>query len=280
MDFFRSLSSLKGDIEFGITTNGTLLSKKIDRLVDYGIRKINISLDTLNQNNFSRITGSDSLGKVLRSIDLAIRPDILLKVNCVVMRGINDQEIPDFVKFAIEKNLNVRFIEFMPFSNNRWASEAFIPYKEMIDLINKEFKLISRSNIARQNTTWFPGLAGYELQTSSSSRDYAIEHQKGLISFITPISDHFCLNCNRLRLTADGRLKTCLFSTVKEIINIKQYLNKSGVLGDNKSGTEKIDSDDLIIEAVRSALMLKELVHPPLEKLREFEGNKMLRIGG
>lgn len=240
------------DFQVGLTTNGTLLDGKLSKLKEFGVDKLNISLDTLNSEKFKFITARDNIESVMQAVKKAKELDFpSLKINVVIIKNINDNEIIDFVNFAIENELNVRLIEFMPFGNNSWAKYGLVSYAEMFNIVKENFKL---EEIIKDN--------------NSVAKDYRIKNTKGTISFISSISNHFCDNCNRLRITADGKMKLCLFSTGKDDINIKQLLSS------------EIFTDQEIGMLIEKSLNKKALKHPDVDELLRLEKNNMLSIGG
>ena len=203
-DLVRKLVHLNENMDLSLTTNGVLLAKYADDLKAAGLHRINISLDTLVREKFQQISRFDLLDEVLsgirRAVEVGFDP---IKINVVVVKGINDNEVIDFVKMTKDQPLWVRFIELMPFSRNNWCDENFISADEIKRSIETRYKLteVSRSYI------------------SAPASDYLIEGYKGRIGFIAPFSKKFCDLCNRLRLTADGRLLPCLLSSIE--IDIK-----------------------------------------------------------
>jgi len=254
MGFFKSLYELK--IKFGfvtaITTNGTLLSDMLRDLKIFGVDRINISLDSLKQNRFNTITGNNYFNSVIESIYKAKQLGFdEIKINCVVMKGINDTEILDFVDFAIRNDINVRFIEYMPFSNNGWNQNDFISYKDIKNIILEIYELIPAT-----------------INTGSVSKDYFIKGQAGMVSFISSISDHFCSTCSRLRLTAKGNLRLCLFSAKSNELDLKSIL------------CNKYITDNVITSAITDYLTLKPKEHPGINELVKLDLNYMLTNGG
>ncbi|KAA8494517.1 GTP 3',8-cyclase, mitochondrial [Porphyridium purpureum] len=193
---------------FGITTNGIALRRRLPELAASGVNKLNISLDTLIPERFERITRRPGLHKVLESIHAALSmPEFSpVKVNAVVMRGTNEDEICSFVRL-LEKQprLEIRFIEYMPFDGNKWNEPKFFPYEEMKALIEREFGLPLRRAFTPDPAK--PG-ALWEHQTAKT---YTLDGFSGRMGFISSMSENFCGGCTRLRLTADGNLKVCLF---------------------------------------------------------------------
>uniref|UniRef100_A0A2P2P4Z2 GTP 3',8-cyclase n=1 Tax=Rhizophora mucronata TaxID=61149 RepID=A0A2P2P4Z2_RHIMU len=195
-DICFRLTSLKGLKTLAMTTNGITLSRKLPKLKECGVMSINISLDTLVPAKFEFITRRKGLERVLESIDAAIdcgyNP---VKVNCVVMRGFNDDELCDFVELTRDKPINVRFIEFMPFDGNVWNVQKLVPFSEMKDTVAKHFTEIMR----------------LQDHPSDTAKNFSIKGHLGTVSFVTSMTEHFCAGCNRLRLLADGNFKVCLF---------------------------------------------------------------------
>lgn len=193
------LFKLDKDIDLSITTNGILLAKYALELKNAGLKRINISLDTLEKEKFRQISRFDLFHDVMEGINNAIQTGFNpIKINVVVVKDVNDDEILDFVELTKNKPLWVRFIELMPFDRNNWNESEFISEAEIKSLMETRYKLIEKE-------------ASYN---GSPSKDYTIEGHKGVIGFISPISRKFCDLCNRLRLTADGYLLPCLHSSI------------------------------------------------------------------
>ncbi|VAI13287.1 unnamed protein product [Triticum turgidum subsp. durum] len=195
-DICLHLSGLKGLKTIAMTTNGIVLSKKLPRLKECGLNALNISLDTLIPAKFEFMTRRKGHSKVMESIDTAIQLGYdPVKINCVIMRGTNDDEICDFVELTRHKPINVRFIEFMPFDGNVWNVKKLVPYAEILDKVRQRFKGVER----------------LQDHPSDTAKNFKIDGHVGTISFITSMTEHFCAGCNRLRLLADGNFKVCLF---------------------------------------------------------------------
>ncbi|CAN1798817.1 GTP 3',8-cyclase, mitochondrial [Linum perenne] len=188
------LSNLKGLNTLAITTNGITLAKKLPNLKANGLTSVNISLDTLVPAKFEFLTRRKGHQRVLDSINAAVECGYN-PVNCVVMRGLNDDEMCDFVNLTHDKPINVRFIEFMPFDGNVWNVKKLVPYSEMLDKVMKQF----------------PRMERIQDHPSETAKNFKIEGHLGTVSFITSMTEHFCAGCNRLRLLADGNFKVCLF---------------------------------------------------------------------
>jgi cyclic pyranopterin phosphate synthase len=195
-DFISQLNNIEGMKDVTLTTNGLLLGKYADKLADVGLCRLNISLDSLKEEKYNHITQVGGFDRVMAGIDTALAKGFSpVKVNVVVIRGFNDDEIPDFCRFAAEKNVIVRFIEFMPIGNSPDWNEKIVSGQEVIDIIRKEF------GVKKVEKT--PGTGPAERYVLSNGAE---------IGIITPISNHFCDKCDKLRLTADGNLRLCLLS--------------------------------------------------------------------
>ncbi|MBN2098572.1 MAG: GTP 3',8-cyclase MoaA [Dehalococcoidia bacterium] len=197
VDFIRMLSSFKDIDDLSLTTNGVLLKEKAAALRDAGLKRVNISLDSLRRQTFEEITRHDRLTDVLDGIKEAEMVGFSpIKINVVVMRGLNYDELLDFARLTID-GWNVRFIELMPIMNKGAKQPEFVSAKEMWETLSSLGTLQPCSPLAGN------GPASY----------YQLPGARGTIGFITPVSDHFCFKCNRLRLTADGKLLPCLLSS-------------------------------------------------------------------
>jgi cyclic pyranopterin phosphate synthase len=195
------IAKIPGIQDLAMTTNGFLFPEKARKLRDAGLRRISFSLDSLDAANFKKITGRDGLEEVLTSIklaqDLGFHP---VKVNAVVIRDINDHEIVALAEFAREHNLSFRFIEFMPLDSARaWLKEMVVPGQEVLERLQACYTLkpVRSDNASETATRW------------------AFEDGRGEIGIIAPVSEPFCGHCNRIRMTADGKIRTCLFSVTE-----------------------------------------------------------------
>ncbi len=192
------LSQIPGIQDLAMTTNGFLFPQKAAALRAAGLQRVNFSLDSLDRENFKKITGRDGLSEVLTSIDLARELGFHnLKVNAVIIRDVNDHEIEALVDFARAKNLRLRFIEFMPLDSQRaWQKELVVSGREILERISARFPLQPVANP----------------DPSETARRWSFADGSGELGIVAPVSEPFCGHCNRLRLTADGQLRTCLFS--------------------------------------------------------------------
>lgn len=194
------LAQIDGLKDLCLTTNGALLSERIQPLREAGLRRINVSLDSLDPQKFKRITKRGDLSKVLEGIFAAKRAGLAsIKLNAVIERGVNDDDIISLVEFAREHGFAMRFIEYMDVGNaNNWTSGKLVPKKEIIETIHARYPL---REVGRD-------------QGSAPSVDYEFADGGGDIGVIASVTEPFCASCTRLRLTADGKLVTCLFSEV------------------------------------------------------------------
>lgn len=194
LPFLRQVARIPGIKEVGMTTNGSLLEEYAFSLKQAGVGRINVSLDTLQRERFIRLTGQDRLDRVLAGIKKAQQAALTpVKINMVVMKGVNSDEIADMAAFAIQNDYQVRFIEYMPFSTGQ--DYVFTAAEMKQQLVAAGFNRL------------VPQLGG-----SCPAKIYHVPESQGSIGFITPVSQHFCSSCNRIRLTPDGYLKPCLLS--------------------------------------------------------------------
>jgi len=221
------ISSMKeiGIRDLSLTTNGITLSKLAGKLKKAGLDRVNISLDTLDAERYKAIAKGGDINLVLQSIKEAEKEGLTpIKINVVPIRGINDDEILSFASLTFDKNYHIRFIEFMPAScNGMWTKDRCINSTEVMERI---------STLGKIECFTFKG--------RGPSRNYRIKGAIGVIGIISPISDHFCSYCNRLRLTADGKIRPCLFSP--EEIDIKTPM---------RNGATDEDMDNLYQRAIR-----------------------------
>lgn len=210
-ELLRRIRTVSGIREVAMTTNGVLLPLLAKELKAAGLDRVNISLDTLEREKFIRITGMDHLPEVLRGVEAAVREELTpVKLNTVVMRGINDEEAVNLVHFAIERKVHIRFIEVMPtHARVLQTRDRLVPSKEIKEKLDREFYLEA-----------IPSYAG------SPSRDFQVAGTSTTVGFISPLSNFFCASCNRIRLKATGALKTCLHGA--EVLNLRDLL-RSGL---------------------------------------------------
>ncbi|PKN30021.1 MAG: GTP 3',8-cyclase MoaA [Deltaproteobacteria bacterium HGW-Deltaproteobacteria-21] len=249
--FLEKLSGIHELDEITLTTNGVLLEEYAEAIRNCGICRLNISLDSLKAERFHGITRRDCFDRTLAGIHAAERAGFdPIKINVVAMRGINDDELVDFARLTMEKPYHIRFIEFMPMGDsNGWDQKRFIPTEE----IHQRIKALGPLN----------PLPNHRLDGPASR--YKIEGATGEIGFIGPLSHHFCDRCNRLRLTADGQLRGCLFSDSE--IDVKTPMREGR-------------PDSFLLELIRQAIRSKPLDHGPLEAKPKKCVRPMSAIGG
>lgn len=237
-------------VELTITTNGILMDQYLDTFKSCGIKTINVSLDTLQKAKFKALNKKDFFDKVLSNIYLLMDNGFHVKVNAVMMKGINDDEIIDFVNWTLDKNIHVRFIEFMPFDGNNWDWSKGVSLNDMLTIIRSKFgDSVFRLNDAKNDT----------------SKNYAISGYRGTYAIISSITNPFCDTCNRIRLTADGKIKNCLFSG-----------NEFDILSSLRNGEDIIP---LILEAVLSKKAIRSGINT-IEDFKRNENRAMIAIGG
>ncbi len=252
MDFITALSRIDGLDEIRLTTNGVLLHEKAAGLYDAGIRKLNISLDTLHPERFKEIAGVDLFDQVWQGIETATELGFDIKLNMVAMKGVNDDEFVDFARLAVEKPYQVRFIEFMPLGKkSTWNKSAYITSDELKELIGAMGTLEALPGCRMDGPAKV-----YSLTTADGS--------KGQVGFISPISHHFCDTCNRLRLTSAGMLRACLLHDREA--DLKTLLRQGG-------------TDDEIRGLIRQTILDKPKGHTLAEDQATCAG-QMSRIGG
>ncbi len=203
----KLIKSIEGVKDLSLTTNGIMLEQYADSLSEAGLDRVNISLDSLKPERYGEITRGGDIRAVLRGIEAAEKAGLdPIKINMVPIRGINDDEIVDFARMTLKFPYQVRFIEFMPFvMPDIWSPERFIPAEEIRAVVES-----------------IGPLAPVKLRKSGPARYFSLDGAAGVLGFISPLSNHFCGECSRLRLTADGKLRPCLFSETE--IDLKSAL--------------------------------------------------------
>lgn len=185
-------------VQLTLTTNGLLVHDFIPTFKKAGIKSLNVSIDTLQKEKYKTITRRDSLHQLWNNIELLLQNDFQVKLNVVVIKGFNDNEILDFIALTKTQKLQIRFIEFMPFDGNQWNKEKLVSYAEIIEQVHSVY---SETQLLRMQD-----------QPNDTAKNYKIEGFTGSFSIISSVTNPFCSTCNRIRLTADGKLKNCLFS--------------------------------------------------------------------
>ncbi len=252
-EIITQLSTL--ETEVSITTNGILIEKHIEVLKKCNISKINLSLDTLVASKFNTITLRNQFNKVIDNLYLLLNNDFKIKINVVLIKGFNDNEIIEFIKLTKFLPLSIRFIEFMPFAGNSWDKSKMVSQNEILDQVNQHF---SHSQVEK-----------LEDEKNFTAREFKIKGHVGSFGIISSITNPFCDGCNRIRLTANGKIKNCLFSN-----------NETDLLTPFRNG-------EPLLELITSAIQLKKKVRSGMntsEKLNDpilHEDNRsMIAIGG
>ncbi|MDX1604079.1 MAG: GTP 3',8-cyclase MoaA [Salinimicrobium sediminis] len=255
-DFSSVLEKLASlPVELSITTNAVIIDKFVDTLKLHGVNNINVSLDSLQREKFHKITLRDQFETVYENILLLIQKGFNVKLNAVLMRGVNDDEVLDFINLTKDLPVSVRFIEFMPFDGNKWKMDQMVSLKEVMDKVKTVF---TEDEIERLQDA-----------PNDTARNFRIRGYKGSFAVISSVTNPFCDSCNRLRLTANGYLKNCLFSTTES--NLLSTLRKGGPI------------EPIIQRAVQSKFRTRGGMDT-LEKLQEpklhSQNRSMTTIGG
>ncbi len=242
-------------VELSITSNAVIIDKFIDILQTHGVQKINVSLDSLDASKFKHITRRHEFKKVYANILLLVAKGFTVKVNVVLIKGFNDNEIIDFINFTKDLPITVRFIEFMPFDGNKWDMRKTVSYADVLTHVNAAFP---KENVIR-----------LEDAPNDTSKNYTIAGYKGTFAIISSVTNPFCDSCNRLRLTANGQLKNCLFSATEADLLT--------TLREGKSITPIIQKAVQAKFKVRGGMdTLKKLQEPKLHS----NNRSMITIGG
>ncbi|KZF24022.1 molybdopterin cofactor [Xylona heveae TC161] len=291
LPLMHSIGSLRrhGLRELCLTTNGISLYRKLDSMVEAGLTGVNLSLDTLDPFQFQIMTRRKGLDAVMKSIDRILEMNrlgagIKLKINCVVMRGINEREILPFVEMGRDKEVEVRFIEYMPFDGNKWSKGKMLSYGEMLDIIREKY----------------PGLRKIQDHKNDTSKTYQVPGFPGRVGFITSMTHNFCGTCNRLRITSDGNLKVCLFGNSE--VSLRDLLRKDnsgnpldeeafealkevemnrqqGLAGPN-GPMSWAERENELLEVIGMAVKRKKERHAGMGELENMKNRPMILIGG
>ncbi|XP_049272945.1 molybdenum cofactor biosynthesis protein 1 [Rhipicephalus sanguineus] len=250
VSIIESLAKIPQLNALGMTTNGLVLSKKIADLRNAGLTHLNISLDTLVPEKFEFLARRKGWHVVRKGIDDALAAGFdSVKVNCVAMKGINEDELVNFVKLTESNNLEVRFIEYMPFDGNKWSRQKLVPFERMLSIIKKELPTLERQEDGPNHT----------------SKIFKVPGWTGKVGFITSMTEHFCGTCNRIRITADGNLKVCLFGGHE--VSLRDALRGNA-------------SSDELLSLIGSAVQRKKFSHAGMDKLSTMKNRPMILIGG
>ena len=242
-------------VNLTITTNGILVSNFIETFKQAKIKTVNISIDSLVKDKFNQITRRDYFDTVQNNIDLLLKEKFNVKLNVVLIKSFNNNEILDFIVLTKNKNVQVRFIEFMPFSGNQWDKSKLVSYAEIMETIQTEYAF---SDIERLQDS-----------PNDTAKNFKINSYKGSFAIISSVTNPFCSTCNRIRLTADGKLKNCLFSN-----------SETSLLDVLRSG-------ESIIPLIEQNLLSKKAVRAGMDDDLKFQNpelfsqnRSMITIGG
>lgn len=249
----KKLASL--GIELSITTNAVLVDKFIGVLKECEVKGINVSLDTLNRDKFTQITRRNEFERVYKNILLLIKEGFKVKINVVLIKGFNENEIINFIELSKHYPVTVRFIEFMPFNGNKWDLSKLVSYAQILDIVHAHYSKVSIKRI--------------QDAPNDTSKNYKISDYQGSFSVISSVTNPFCDSCNRIRLTANGKLKNCLFSDGEE-----------DVLTPLRQGKD-------IEPIIQRNIMYKKKIRNGLETIESFQeqdahskNRSMIAIGG
>lgn len=275
--------------ELCLTTNGIALHRKLDSMAEAGLTGVNLSLDTLDPYQFQIMTRRKGFEAVMKSLDRILEMNklgagIKLKVNCVVMRGINDREILPFVEMGRKKDVEVRFIEYMPFDGNKWSKSKMLSYKEMLGMIREKYPTLGK-------------VQDYENDTSKT---FKVPGFAGRIGFITSMTHNFCDTCNRLRITSDGNLKVCLFGNAE--VSLRDLLRKDNgdepIYEEAMEAIKRVEMDRRqnlpgntgtldygerereLLDVIGVAVKRKKEKHAGMGELENLKNRPMILIGG
>ncbi|KAL8665396.1 MAG: hypothetical protein Q9202_002289 [Teloschistes flavicans] len=266
----------KGLQELCLTTNGISLHRKLEPMVEAGLTGINLSLDTLDPFQFQIMTRRKGFNAVMRSLERILELNrlgagIKLKLNAVIMRGVNERELVSFVELGRENDLEVRFIEYMPFDGNRWSQQKMLSYKEMVSLIRQEYPELEKIQEEGRNET---------------SKTWQVPGFVGKVGFITSMTENFCGTCNRLRITSDGNLKVCLFGNSE--VSLRDLLRKDNggepldqaAMEVMKQVDMGMDRERELLEVIGMAVKRKKEKHAGMGQLENMKNRPMILIGG
>lgn len=248
LSLVETLAAIPGLDQLALTTNGTRLVQDAAELKSAGLTSVNVSLDTLRPDRFYEVTRRKEFLRVLHGIESAQAAGLETKVNVVVLPGVNEDEVINFGEFACEHKLTVRFIEFMPFLDNGWSAEQVVSSAEIRNRLAAQFVLRPLGASA-----------------SDVAREFTIDGSDGRVAFVSSVTESFCSGCDRLRLTADGQVKSCLF--LPPSVSLRDLVRKGA-------------KDDELESAVRQCLGGKWSAHPPMRNWAQRDSLTMVQIGG
>lgn len=247
---FLARELVKLGVTLKLTTNGIVLNKHFDLFKEIGLKKINISLDTLDKAKSVFIAKRDYFDRIMENIRKAIDYDFDIKLNIVLIKGVNDMEINDFIALTKEQDIGVKFIEFMPFKGNEWDWEKGISKEEILETVQSKYDAIEK----------------LEDPAHSTSANYKVKGFKGSFGIVSTITNPFCAGCNRIRLTADGNMKNCLFATAET--DLLTPLRKGEAI------------DEIILSAIKEKKFSRDGMDVEMEKEHYEQNRSMTSIGG
>ncbi|OQN97624.1 hypothetical protein B0A48_16488 [Cryoendolithus antarcticus] len=272
--------------ELALTTNGISLHRKLEEMLKAGLTGVNISLDTLDPFQFQLLTRRQGFAAVMKSIDRVkemnkLGAGIKLKINCVVMRGLNDHQILPFVEMTREEEVEVRFIEYMPFGGNKWSQNKMVGYADMLDIIRAKY----------------PEFGRLKDKKSDTSKTWQVPGFVGKVGFITSMTQDFCGSCNRLRITSDGNLKVCLHGEAEVSLRDVLRNNNSGDPMDEEAfeavrevemarrsstggGESWMSKEQELLQLIGAAVKRKKESHADMGDLENMKNRPMILIGG
>ncbi len=239
----RKLSEYK--VQLTLTTNGFLLHEFVSDLEVAGVHSLNISIDSLQEERFNSITKTRGFQQVYRNIFLLLQKGFHIKLNVVLMRGVNDEEVDDFIELTKNYPLHVRFIEFMPFTDNEWEKNKVISFQELIEHLGEKYDLIKLPD-----------------QVHDTTKKYKVVGYKGTLAIISSVSNPFCSGCNRLRISADGKMRNCLFAQ-----------GSTNLLTPFRNGED-------IVSLIEQNVKAKAFQYGGQQMTSDIKNSQMLLIGG
>lgn len=291
VDLMHQIGKLRsnGLKELCITSNGISLHRKLDSMVESGLTGVNLSLDTLDPYQFAIMTRRKGHESVMKSINRILEMNklgagIKLKINCVVMRGLNDREILPFVELTKDHDLEVRFIEYMPFDGNKWAEKKMLSFAEMLALIRERYSEVQKVQDHKNDT----------------SKTYKVPGFAGRLGFITSMTHNFCGTCNRLRITGDGNLKVCLFGNAEVSLRdiLRESNNGNPINAEAMEAIRQLEMDRRqkltgsagefglseneakLLDVIGLAVKRKKEKHAGIGELENMKNRPMILIGG
>ncbi|GAB4243180.1 MAG: GTP 3',8-cyclase MoaA [Ekhidna sp.] len=244
----RELAKL--GVTLKLTTNGILLDRFYDLFEEIGLKKINVSLDSLDKAKNAFITKRDYYDRIMKNIEDGVKRGFEIKLNVVLIKGVNEKEIPDFIRLTENENLTVKFIEFMPFAGNKWDWSKGVSEEEILQVATEAFRQVETLKNPKHST----------------SKNFKIKGYLGSFGIISTITAPFCSECNRLRLTADGKMKNCLFATAE-----------TDLLGQYRNGKE---ITPIILDAIKTKKFSRDGMELKMDEAHYEKNRSMISIGG